>query len=178
MVATAQTNVINHDQGFTVMDAPTGTYFKDINDTFSPYLGTWKYQNGNEILIVKLEKVTKYYYSEYGNYVDFIKGNYSYTINDGATYITNTIVTNQSTNDPNINPIFSPGPNTHYNNLNSSFTDQLHQKSADAEFTFVTGSTTQLQMKLIGRSRGYIYPEVAPPAGFSIPNNVILIKQP
>ena len=69
----AQTSIIQVGSGVTVMDAPSGTYIKDINNTFAPFIGTWKYENGNEILIVKFEKVTQYYYPEYGNYKDFIK---------------------------------------------------------------------------------------------------------
>lgn len=174
----AQTNIINNSSGETVMDAPSGTYIKDIYNTFTPFLGTWKYQNGNEILIVKLEKVTQYYYPEYGNYDDFIKGNYSYTLDGGVTYITNTIDTNLLINDPNVNSFFSPGPSTSNPTvLDMSYTDELYQKSCDALFTFLKGSTTQMTMKLKNISRGYILPETPPNPNFSIPNNVVLTKQ-
>ena len=182
----AQTRIVNVNSGESFVDAPSGTYIKDINNTFTPYLGTWKYQNGNEILIIKFEKVTKHYYPEYNNYKDFIKGNYSYTNSGGTSYITNTIVSNFNNNDPNANSFYSGGPSADgfYRTspsveiLDCSFKDQLHQKSADALFSFVAGTTTQLQIKLIGHSRGYIFPEVVPPSGFSIPHNVILTKQP
>lgn len=32
-------------------------YYKDVNNLLNPYEGTWKYQNGNEILLIKLKKV-------------------------------------------------------------------------------------------------------------------------
>lgn len=172
----SQTNIIDVSLGETVNNSPSGTYIKDINNTFAPFLGTWKYQNGNEILIIKLEKVTKYYYPQYGNYDDFIKGNYSYSTDGNLTYITNTIISNNLVDDPNVNSLNSSGP--HDSSEDSfSFIDEEYQKSADAKFTFLPNSTTQLTLKLSNISRGYIYPEVAPNSGFSIPNNVILTKQ-
>lgn len=171
----SQTNIVDCSTGDTVMDAPSGTYIKDIHNTFAPFLGTWKYQNGNEILIIKLEKVTKYYYPEYGNYKDFIKGNYSYSTNGNLTYITNTIVSNNLIDDPNGNSFFSSRPITNF--IDCSFKDEVNPKPADAKFTFLPNSSTELELKIVARSRGYIYPEVAPTPGFSIPNNIILIKQ-
>ena len=40
----SQTNTVNILSRYSVIDAPTGTYIKDIFDTFTPFLGTWKYQ--------------------------------------------------------------------------------------------------------------------------------------
>lgn len=173
---TAQTKIVDVSSGEIVVDAPIGTYIKDIYNTFAPFLGTWKYENGNEIFIVKLEKVTKFYYSEYHNYKDFIKGNYSYTQDGGVTYITNTIETNALINDANINSFYSPSPRS-LEILKGVFKDELYQKSCDAIFTFLTGSTTQMTINLKNKSRGYILPETPPNPNFSIPNNVVLIKQ-
>ena len=172
----AQTKIVDVSSGEIVVDAPIGTYIKDIYNTFAPFLGTWKYENGNEIFIVKLEKVTKFYYSEYHNYKDFIKGNYSYTQDGGVTYITNTIETNALINDANINSFYSPSPRS-LEILKGVFKDELYQKSCDAIFTFLTGSTTQMTINLKNKSRGYILPETPPNPNFSIPNNVVLIKQ-
>ena len=172
----AQTNIVDVNSGISLVDSPSGTYVKDLNNTFTPYIGSWKYQNGNEILIIKLEKVTKYYDSKYGSYEDHIKGNYSYTTNNGATFVTNTIVSNLSNTDPNINSFYSPGPySTH---LDMSFTDEVRNVRCDAIFTFLPSSTNQLNLKVNNRSRGYIYPEVPPSNIISIPNNVVLTKQP
>ena len=174
-VINAQTRTVAKGTGEFYMDAPSGTYIKDINNTFTPYLGTWKYQNGNEILTIKLEKVTKHYYPESGNYKDFIKGNYSYTINNGSTYITNTIATNQFLNESLLNSFYASGPDSEH--LDTRFTDQVKQKNGDAIFTFLPGSTTQLSFKINDIFRGYIFPEVPPTPGFSIPTNVVLTKQ-
>ena len=176
MMAIAQTNVIDVDSGLMLHECPSGTYIKDINNTFTPYLGTWKYQNGNEILTIKLVKVTKYYDTESGNYKDYIKGNYSYTINNGSIFVTNTIISNLSNTDPNINSFYSPRP--YATHLDMGFTDEVRQVRCDAIFTFLPNSTNQLNLKVNNRSRGYIYPEVPPSNVISIPNNVVLTKQP
>lgn len=169
--------IIDIDSGITVIDAPSGAYVKDINNTFTPFLGTWKYQNGNEILIIKLEKVSQYYYPEYGNYEDFIKGNYSYTLDNGFTYIIDTISENLSNNNPNDNPMYSSGPSSNSQDT-FSFYDVLYNKpNCTAKFTFISGSSTQLKMELINNFQGYISPDSPTNPNFSIPNNIILIKQ-
>lgn len=173
----SQTNIVDVSSDYTVMDAPTGTYIKDMFDTFSPFLGTWKYQNGNEILVVKLEKVNMYFNAEYGNYKDYIKGNYSYSIDGGVTYITNTITTNTTEMDPNINSFYTSSPLTPQT-LYMSFKDSQYQKSGDAVFKLLNSfPSPELTMELKGRTRGYLPGETIPPPGFSIPNNVTLIKQ-
>ncbi len=173
----SQTNIVDVSSDYTVMDAPTGTYIKDMFDTFTPFLGTWKYQNGNEILIVKLEKVTKHFDAEYGNYEDYIKGNYSYSTDGGVTYITNTIATNTAGANPNINSFYSGGPRD-LEHLHAGFTDEQYQKDGRAIFTLSNSfPTPQLTLELKGRTRGYLPNETIPPSGFSIPNNVVLTKQ-
>lgn len=172
----SQTRIVDVSTDEMLVDSPRDTYIKDIYNTFSPFLGSWKYQNGSEVLVIKFEKVTKYNYPEYDGYEDFIKGNYSYTQDGGATFITNTIITNANINDPNINSFYTPRPKTS-SSLDMNFIDDVYEKSCDALFTFLTGSTTQMTMQLKNRSRGFILPEVAPNRNFSIPNNVVLTKQ-
>ena len=169
-------NIINVKGTSTRMDVPAGTYLKDIDHTFDPFLGTWKYQNGNEILIIKLEKVEQHLDAEYGTYFDFIKGNYSYSTDGGATYVVNTILQNAGNNDPDINPIYSCGP-TITDTDEMTFYDVIYQKDARATFTFQNNNYQQLHLKLDNKSRGYIYPETPPSPAFSIPNNVVLTKQ-
>lgn len=168
-------NIVELSQD-TYYKAPSGTYLKDINHTFDPYIGTWKYQNGNQILIIKLEKVEMYYYSEYGTYEDFIKGNYSYSTDGGITYVVNTIQQNLGNNEPNINSMYSCGPDEP--NLNIfTFKDVIYNKRAWANFTFQSGNFNQIHLKLQNKGGGYIYPATPPNPAFCIPNNVILIKQ-
>ncbi|MFZ4107170.1 DUF6705 family protein [Flavobacterium sp.] len=172
----AQTTTIDIDSGFTPMDVSPGTYLKDINYTFDNFLGTWKYQNGNEILIFKLEKVEMYFYTEYETYYDFIKGNYSYSTDGGNTYIVNTIQQNLGNNNPDINPLFSCGPETPLKDK-MPFYDIIYQKNAYATFTFQNNNFNQLHLKLKNKGGGYILPATPPNPAFCIPNNVTLIKQ-
>jgi hypothetical protein len=173
----AQTIILDINSGESYFDTLSGTYIKDMNNQFGRFTGTWKYQNGNEILIFKLEKVTKYYFSEYNTYVDFMKGNYSYSIDGGNTYIVNTIIQNLGKNDPSLNSMYSCGPHNQFIN-EFRFTDVIYQKSnCTAKFTFSNGLLNQLMLNLSNNGGGYILPAVEPNQNFSIPNNVILIKQ-
>ena len=172
---TAQTPVLDINDD-TYYSATPGTYFKDINHTFDPFLGTWKYQNGNEILIIKLEKVEMYYSSDYSVYEDFIKGNYSYSTDNGVTFVVNTIQQNLGNNNPDINPIYSCGPETPIKDR-MPFHDIIYQKNAWANFTFQNNNYQQLHLKLENKSGGVVYPATPPNPAFCIPNNVVLIKQ-
>ena len=172
----AQTTIIDVNSENTRMDAPAGTYLKDINNTFGPFLGTWKYQNGNEILIVKLEKVEMYLDSEFGTYYDFIKGNYSYSIDNGNTFVVNTIQQNLGNNNPDINSMYSGGSNYTTKDV-FTFRDVIYQKNAWANFTFQNNNFTQIHLKLENKGGGYILPATPPNPAFCIPNNVVLIKQ-
>lgn len=59
----------------------TRIYYKDINNYFTPFLGQWKYTNGNKTFIVTLWKETKnptfYGYDEPIFYCDLIFGHYT-----------------------------------------------------------------------------------------------------
>ncbi len=169
-------NTIDVNGIATRMDSPTGTYLKDINFTFEPFLGVWKYQNGNEILIIKLEKVEQYLDPEFSTYYDFIKGNYSYSNDGGNTFVVNTIQQNIGNNNPEINPLYSGGPNNPTKDI-YAFRDVIYQKNAWANFTFQNNNYQQLHLKLENKSGGFIYPATPPNPAFCIPNNVVLIKQ-
>ena len=174
-ISNSQITTVNLNEK-TLFSASFGTYIKDINHTFDPYLGIWKYQNGNEIFIIKLEKVTKYYDADFKVYFDFIKGNYSYSTDGGITFLVNSILTNSNNNSPDDNPIYSSDP-AYFDNNNFSFKDILFNKSCFATVKFISGSTSQLEFQLSEWTRGYIIGEQPIPSGFSIPNNVILTKQ-
>jgi hypothetical protein len=172
----AQTSIVDIDSGFTTMDAPVGTYIKDVNNQFGPFLGTWKYQNGNQILIIKLEKVEMYLDTQFGTYEDFIKGNYSYTTDGGNTYVVNTIQQNLGNNNPSLNSMYSCGP-MNLTLIYFVFSDILYQKNSEAKLTFHNNNFNQLHLKLKNKGGGYILPATPPNPAFCIPNNVVLIKQ-
>ena len=175
--ATCQINIVPIGGGNFYKDVPSGTYIKDVNNTFNKFLGTWKWQSGNEILVFKIEKVTQYLNQEYGVYEDFIKGNYSYSIDGGITFIVNTISQNVGNNDPDINPMYSCGT-LDLNKIKFTFYDVIKNKErCSAYFTFLSSSLTQAQIKIENVGRGYLLPEVPPDPTFSIPDNVIVTKQ-
>lgn len=175
----AQNNIVDVNSGIAIMDAPSGTYIKDINNTFANFLGTWKYQSGDEILTIKLEKVTQHYYPEFGTYRDYIKGNYSYSTDGGSTFVVNTIIEDDPLplNFNQENPLYSSRPDNSQI-LEMIFKDIIYQKTCTAVFNFLPSSTTQMNFRLDNISRGYLLPEAMPNLNFSIPNNVILNKQP
>lgn len=40
-------------------NVPTGTYIKDIDNVFQPYLGTWQGESNGKTFVIKIEKVTR-----------------------------------------------------------------------------------------------------------------------
>jgi hypothetical protein len=49
-------------------DTKNGTYYiKDVNDYMLPYIGTWKYIEGNKEFRISLTKVTKYHDTKFGD---------------------------------------------------------------------------------------------------------------
>lgn len=172
----AQTNTVNRNGGFISFDSPSGTYIKDIDNTFDKFLGNWKWQEGSKILLFKIEKVTKHYYSEFNTYEDFIKGSYSYSENDGASFIVNNIATNLSNNDSETLPMFATGVNNQ-KTLVMLFRDALIVKErCNAKFTFLDNSVNQMHVLISNGGGGYAYPTPLPDPNFSIPTNVILTK--
>ena len=126
------------------------------------------------IIGIRLDKA-EHYLTDNNNYIDYIKGNYSYTIDGGNTYITNTIDFNTS-NNPNDNSIFSARP-LNQDELDLRFKDMVYNKDCKLLLKFLPNSTTQLLFKLDNQSRGYLYPELPPNPDFSVPNHIILTKQ-
>ncbi len=66
-----QNNIIDVNSG-NHLSAPAGSYLKDINNTFDKIVGTWKWQEGNRIIIFKIEKVSMYHNLEH-NFDKFVK---------------------------------------------------------------------------------------------------------
>jgi len=58
-------------------------YFKDVDNNFTPYVGTWKYINGTDTLTIVLQK-KEMVYSPVGTreeYLDYLIGEYKYVKN-------------------------------------------------------------------------------------------------
>ena len=60
-------------------------YYKDVNNYFTPFIGTWIYQNGNQTFIIRFWKETKVGYpnSSPKYYVDELAGHYKLVENYG-----------------------------------------------------------------------------------------------
>ena len=94
----AQSNVINITDWCNNQTSETdgSLYLKDINNLYAPYIGTWKWTQGNREFTFALIKQTKYHYNKRVNnyFKDRIVGYYVYkengvelinTINDDLT---------------------------------------------------------------------------------------------
>ena len=55
-------------------------YKKDVNNEFGKFTGTWKYENGNTEITLKLKKEEHYQLKNY-NYEDLLVGEYQYIEN-------------------------------------------------------------------------------------------------
>ena len=58
---------------------PSGSYFKDLNNEFDKFVGTWKFTNGNTELIISLQKKEMIFNGKF--YEDLIIGEYKYISN-------------------------------------------------------------------------------------------------
>lgn len=67
-----------------------GAYYKDIDNIFDKFSGTWKFQNGQEIFTITLQKKVMKYDADDSIYLDMLIGEYVYTNSSGLT-IVNTI---------------------------------------------------------------------------------------
>jgi hypothetical protein len=67
-----------------------GAYYKDLENVFDKFAGTWKYQNGNESLTIVLQNKTLYYDAFDSNYLDMLVGEYKY-INTNGIELINTL---------------------------------------------------------------------------------------
>ncbi|TXE17901.1 hypothetical protein ES692_08370 [Psychroserpens burtonensis] len=160
-------------------DAVIGTYFKDINNTFTPFLGTWQSINGNEIITFKIEKITHFYNTETQMYEDFLIGNYNYSQDGGTTNIIHTINPFASLETPTGNAMYSSCvlyPNAKFS---MTFYDVLLDKGFGLiTFEFLPGSTTQMQATLANEqgAYGYFVGEPEPNFNFSIPTSFVVTK--
>ncbi|WP_396153203.1 DUF6705 family protein [Flavobacterium sp.] len=82
----AQSNIINITEkcNHVPLTKTNGSlYLKDINNLYAPYIGTWKWTQGNREFILTLIKQTKYHYNRgiQNYYKDRIVGYYAYKEN-------------------------------------------------------------------------------------------------
>jgi hypothetical protein len=78
-VAYSQNPIVAIDA--TMSDKSQGTYFKDLDNEFEKFEGTWLYENGNTSLKIVLEKEEQKYSDGVGFYFDTLMGEYQYIEN-------------------------------------------------------------------------------------------------
>lgn len=158
-------------------DFPENTYFSDLDGTFHPFTGTWEYSSGNHVFRVVLSKLEHIYDPTYKQYEDVMVGNYSYSMDGGNTFVTNTMAGNVSSN-PDDYPMFALCVED--NKLDFIFRDVAYNKGGcRAIFENLNTSPQTLRMTLKNPQELMPRFEGQPPipAGFSIPSDVILTKQ-
>lgn len=158
----------------TFLDCTPGTYLKDINGIYIPYLGNWSWTNGNEKITFTFKKITQYYWAKYHAYGDFIVADYKYTNANGIVIIDTSLITNGSTNIKDYK-MFSAGIND--DKFPFSFKDVVISKSGRIIFTLNNTNPNQMSYKLenFGQSLPVGTPFVTD--DFSIPDNITVTKE-
>ncbi len=150
-------------------------YIKDIDGLFNPYIGTWKWTNGNDTLTITFQKITMKYLivGKYKYFKDDLVAKYKYT--QGNTAVVNTL--------NNLEPtILIMGKKPKGNKARFLFKDILKNKRGDIKTELLTVlGTPQLKFKLQNTEGGKLVFPGEPDFDwtFSIPHNVefILTKQ-
>jgi hypothetical protein len=166
------------------VNIPNGAYIKDIDGLFNPFIGTWKWTNGNSELTIIFIKKEMYNASGLNDYyMDKIMGGYRYIENGILIVNTLNFNTEFTLNDtstyenyaPILGSIYNP-----FNELSIKISDKIKGKGCDAELILInSGSgTITAQWKMRDREHWNINGQNPLPQGFSIPVNVILTKIP
>jgi hypothetical protein len=74
MSCKAQSPIVNIDASRS--STVDGAYFKDLNNEFNKFIGTWVYTNGTNTLTIELKKVESVYNGK--DYEDKLVGEYKY----------------------------------------------------------------------------------------------------
>ncbi len=175
IIAYAQSSVVSLTTYDVYEDYVEKIYIKDIDGLFNPYIGTWKWTNGNDALTITFQKITMKYLvvGKYKYFKDDLVAKYKYT--QGNTVIVNTL--------NNLEPtILIMGKKPKGNKARFLFKDILKNKRGDIKTELLTGlGTAQLKFKLQNTEGGKLVFPGEPDFDwtFSIPHNVefILTKQ-
>ena len=163
-----------------------GIYYKDIDNNFTPFIGSWKYTNGNQTFIVTFWKVSQKEFNHFGEtyYEDVIFAHYSmyenyglsnqqllYTSNTniaGTTQVWNTIFIGNSINPYKLNGSIYDVVGL---NNNPNFPRGVIGKLSLS----INPNTNPLTAQLtISKERELMTP--GQPNSFVIPTNVVLTK--
>jgi hypothetical protein len=147
-----------------------GVYLKDVENKFTPFIGTWVWENGNERLEIEFEKIEMVYDNKANYYEDILIGKYKFTDNNGVEKHNslNLNITNQNYWNHTYHLIRGGGYDTD-TSLNFQISD-LH-KNAHCYMFFKLVSPTQATWK-VQREDGRDQP-----GGFTFPTELTLTKQ-
>ncbi|WP_288906804.1 DUF6705 family protein [uncultured Flavobacterium sp.] len=160
-------------------------YYKDINNYFTPFIGTWIYQNGNQTFVMLFWKETKIGYPDTNPkyYVDELRGHYKLVQNYGQPneqliYTSQKNVGNSITSWPTI--VMSNQPTEPY-----KMTGTIFDVAGVLNPSYPTGVRGELEMIINPANPNTAQWEVTLPMGmrgldqpstFTIPTNITLTK--
>ncbi|WP_026724557.1 DUF6705 family protein [Flavobacterium sasangense] len=178
------TGTQNYSNDDTVLIQPV--YYKDTFNHFTPFIGSWKYVEGNKTFIVTLYKVTKKPITHNNNviyYMDYIFGYYRLVENYGLSSETE-IYNSQDLTGNRPAEINSISPTTTYMNIEFRIYDVV---GVNYNPNFAMGMTGDLKIT-INNSTSPLTAQwtVTPiyekwykegePNSFVVPTNIVLIK--
>ena len=160
-----------------------GAYYKDTDNVFDKFGGTWKYINGNESFIIILQKKTLYYNPHDDTYLDIIIGEYSYNDSNGTEKV-NTL---DNLNNVNLNPyennisgllILDRSQPASLRRIELIFTDpERSYIELNIRLKYIAGSPERLELEWRGDMS--LIPDDTSPTTIRVPEqNYILTKQP
>lgn len=166
-------------------DLKEGDYIKDTYNQLNPYIGTWKYEGGDKVLVLKIQKVEFFYNGISETYRDKLLVTYK--------YIKNGIVVADNLNSPiittfqNLDSITSKKYGTFQLSkdemfLSGSITDIILNVSTSAEIHPInsingTFNSIKIYYNLLNSFKGNPASFYVGKPSFDLPNNVELIKQ-
>ncbi|TXD64087.1 hypothetical protein ESX12_16660 [Polaribacter glomeratus] len=145
----------------------TGSYLKDVENKFAPFIGTWKWESGTSLLEVEFLKVEMVYDGE--TYEDYLIGKYRYVDNGVEKH--NSLGVNITPNNVNGYSLYliRGGGYEKDNYKELSMNDLKKNIWCNLYITLTTPTEAKWKVR---RTDGNI-----PTGGFTFPTEVTLIKQ-
>ena len=134
------------------------------------FVGEWKWASGSEVFHLKLSRNPAWQHPNDPRHriVAVVTGQHSYTRNG--------VVVEQSIIG-NVAPPSLFGRPENNSTITMGFRDLTRNKHGDVTLTLVPGNPDQLQWELEVKEMVYVYPDVPPAAGFTVPTTMTLTRQ-
>ena len=135
------------------------------------FVGEWEWASGSEVFHITLTRNPAYTFPQYPNEgtENVVMGQYTYARN-GVT-----IDQSVSTGPQSYALFCVPADNS---SMRMSFKETAKNKYGTVRLTFVAGNPNQLTWELKPKEMLYIYPDVAPTPGFTVPTTLTLTRVP